>query len=97
MTFEYYTLSNYFTESTKVLMSPTFSYSPTQSTVIVNISSSTSSVKYLAPSIYSGTSRYRGTTTNPIVDPGLVVSDGVYIWDYLMMIKIGDDYKLVKN
>ena len=97
MTFEYYTLSDYFTESTKVIMSPTFSYSATQSTVIFNISNSNTNMEYLAPSVYLGTSRYRGTASNPIVDPGLGVSDGVYIWDYLMMIKIGDDYKVSKG
>jgi len=110
MTFEYYANSNLFTESTKVLMSSTFSYSPTQSTLSINYITSTSSVQLdLAPStLIPNGSRFNGlasatnsvfvTGLNPtglqpaISDPGISAADGIYLYEYLMVIKTFDTY-----
>lgn len=111
MTFEYYAPSDLFTESRKVLISPTFSYSPTQSTLSINFISSTfSAQQYIAPNtlIPRGTanrdqnrSRFNGilaftnstfpTGQPPIIDTPLI-SDGVYLYDYLMVIKVNSSY-----
>ena len=92
LTFEYYSMVDTFNGSTKVIQSSTFSYSATESNLIIsNISNSNSVSQYLAPSIYFGGSRFRGTSSNTIVDT-LGFADGIYIWDYLMVIKTDIGY-----
>jgi uncharacterized protein (TIGR02145 family) len=106
MTFEYYASSNLWTESRKVLMSTTFSYSSVTASLDISfISSDPSIIQYLAPNIdVLNSSRYNGMSgvTNSvyptgqpsIVDPGLTVKDGIYLYDYLMILKCNSNYPI---
>ena len=89
-TFEFYSSGNSFTESTKVVMSSTFSYSPTQSFINIGYISSTSSVKTaLAPNVGNG-SRFNGIGGS-IYEP-ISAPNGIYLYDYLMILKTDLSY-----
>ena len=91
-TFEYYTSGTALDESTQILMSSTFSYSPTQSQLtITNISASASDISYLAPNILSPThSRFNGYSMATASSP--LTSHDLYIYDYLMVKKVPLSY-----
>ena len=95
MTFEYYSLTP-MTEASKVLTSPLFYYSPTQSEL--NISSITydlSDIENLAPTIAStsSTSRYNGFSLTPISAPSSPFN--LYLYDYLMVAKVSSTYPVL--
>lgn len=109
-TFEYYNSSNPLDQSSMVLISPTFSYSPTQSeTLITRITNTASIIQPLAPTItdtFGATynhflSRYNAMGLTAISDP--LTNDELYIYKYLMIfkttdfgypVKVGDTMKL---
>jgi hypothetical protein len=94
MTFEYYSQGFLFSESTKVLMSNTFSYSSIQSEVLVSqISISQSDILPLAPTIgENNSSRYNGLTGPSIYDP--MSTYDLFIYDYLMIKKVPFSYSV---
>jgi hypothetical protein len=94
-TFEYYSTGLALDESTMILMSSTFSYSPTQSQLtITNLSASASYISYLAPTILDdGHSRFNGVGLTAISSP--LTSHDLYIYDYLMIAKVSLSYPVV--
>lgn len=92
MTFEYYSQGTLFSESTKVLMSNTFSYHQIQSeTIVSNISCSQSTILPLAPTIgEKNGSRFNGLTGPAIYDP--LDTYDLYLYDYLMIQKVSLNY-----
>jgi hypothetical protein len=90
--FEYYSNGILFSESTKVLMSNTFSYSSTQTSMVINtISASFSDMQYLAPNIgQRGHSRYNGLNSTNISPPPS--TKDLFIYDYLMVYKTTSTY-----
>jgi hypothetical protein len=92
--FEYYSQSTLFDESAKVLLSSTFSYSPTQSQILVNkISNSLLNILPLAPNIsITNGSKYNGLTGPAPQDP--LTSDDLYVYDYLMVAKVSQGYQV---
>jgi hypothetical protein len=93
MTFEYYnSITPNLGESTKVLISPTFSYSPlSASNSITNITGSASDIINLAPTILDpGHNRYNGVGLTAISDPTSLFD--LYLYDYLMIYKVPSTY-----
>jgi hypothetical protein len=90
--FEYYSNGVLFSESTKVLMSNTFSYSPLQTSKVINtISDSFSDIQYLAPKIgQRGHSRYNGLNSTNISPPPSTKE--LFVYDYLMVYKTTSTY-----
>lgn len=96
-TFEFYNNVNPLDQSSVVLMSQTFSYSPTQSqTLITKITNTASVIQYLAPKITEITgsssnhylSRFNAMGLTGISDPN--TNDELYIYKYLMVFKTTD-------
>lgn len=102
-TFEFYNNSNPLDESSMVLMSSTFSYSPTQSLNNISLITNTaSSIQPLAPKIVDdiGTSsnhflsRFNAMGLTAISDPS--TNDELFLYKYLMIFKTTDFGYLVK-
>ena len=96
-TFIYYSTGSPLTESEKVLISPTFSYSATQSFILGGgsplITSSASSIYPLAPKILDPNhNRYNGIGLTAINTP--TSGDDIYLYDYLMVIKTQPTYQV---
>ena len=98
-TFEFYNQSNPLDESSMVLISSSFSYSPTQSELtITKITNTASVIQYLAPKITDtiGTasnhflSRFNGMGLTAISNPN--TGDDLYLYDYLMVLKTDLSY-----
>jgi len=89
-TFQYYHPLNPLDQSTTVLISSTFSYSPTQSeTAISFITNTASIITSLAPKITQlGHSRYNAMGLASISDP--LTPEQLYLYDYLMIFKTTD-------
>jgi hypothetical protein len=104
-TFEFYSTTNPLDESTKVLMSTTFSYNSLPTTwSITDISASASSIINLAPTILDpSSSRFSGIGLTAISTPSS--SHQIYLYDYLMVfrskisdpINVGDVMRLTSN
>jgi hypothetical protein len=94
-TFEFYSTGLPMDESTKVLLSSTFSYSATQSELIISsITSDLSDIQNLAPNIYDrGVGRFNGGGMTAISAPSSPYD--LYLYDYLMVAKVADDYEVV--
>ena len=96
-TFLYYSVSSPMTETEKILISPTFSYSATQSVKLIAspflITSSASSILPLAPEITTQYhSRYNGIGLTAISTP--TSGDDIYLYDYLMVVKTQPTYQV---
>ncbi len=91
-TFEFYTNTSPLDESTKVLLSSNFSYSATQSELIISsITSNLYDIQNLAPNIYdSSLSRFNGVGMTAISAPSS--SYDLYLYDYLMIAKVPIGY-----
>jgi hypothetical protein len=91
MTFEYYS-SNALTDSTKVLISPKFSYSNVASfRTISSVTTLGTDILPLAPKILEGTaSRFNGFGMTPISAPS-VIKD-LYLYDYLMIARLSTNF-----
>ena len=86
LTFQYYATSNQMTESTKVLPSATFSYSNINQIIITSITSSSSEISSLAPTILDPShSRFNGFGLTAISLP--TSNNQLYLYDYLMVIR----------
>ena len=94
-TFEFYSTGLPLDESTKVLLSSDFSYSPTQSELIISsITDTFSDIENLAPNIYNRSlGRFNGAGMTAISAPSS--SYDLYLYDYLMVAKVADDYEVV--
>jgi len=98
-TFEYYSNAP-LDESTKVLISTTFSYTSQITSITysnVNITASASQISYLAPMItYATASRYDGQFLPAITAPPSS-SYNIYLYDYLMVYKVPTSYLVSKG
>lgn len=93
-TFEYYSNSP-LDESSKVLISTTFSYTGISTSIKYtknDITNSKSLISYLAPMIiYATASRYDGQSLTPITSPP-ANSYSIFLYDYLMVYKVPTKY-----
>ena len=105
VTFEYYSNAPMI-ESSKVLISPTFSYTATQSMIsISSITTSYTGIKELAPNVgnivdawtSSVQSRFNGSGPGLTAISGPLNSYDIYLYDYLMVVKVDSTYLVKKG
>jgi hypothetical protein len=97
-TFEYYSNAP-LDETTKVLISTTFSYTNTTLSITYsnsNITASASLISYLAPMVtYATASRYNGQFLPAITAPSTTYN--IFLYDYLMVYKVPLTYDVSKG